>query len=363
MNILEPEHKCGGRDGRRTGREPLAAVPEGQPEQCRPNHGSSRRENPRNRQRSVAAALRAAVVVALNLFFNPYLAPVAFAVSPGVVDIGPVTVSPVSVLSGQYPTIETQVSIARKSEAKSIVVNIVAVVMPPDHRVKSWSWKTKLSRESPRPIAVPQEYDSSTTGTYRVDIIVYSEDMKRRYALRSRSFEVIARERGHGPGSVPAQMKEAVPGPLREERERVYAGIGLYGNVFNPAVGGTIFLWPSKYLGVQGLYSMGAFVSYEGRLLAKYDLSPKYSVYAGVGYVHVMVDKDIIGIQTRFEDSGVSGAVGVEVALGKKILLYVESSAARIDLERTVVNAGQTVTASVKYVPVTIGCSLVWSLF
>jgi len=53
----------------------------------------------------------------------------------------------------------------------------------------------------------------------------------------------------------------------------------------------------------------------------------------------------------------------VEVSLGKKVLLYIESSAAKIDLEQTVTNGPQTVNATVKYAPVTIGISLVMAIF
>ena len=157
--------------------------------------------------------------------------------------------------------------------------------------------------------------------------------------------------------------KGAAIGPAGVEPERVYAGLGIYGNALNPAGGGTLFLWPSRYVGVQGIYSAGVFNSYEGRLLVKANLSSKYSVYGGIGYIHVTAEKDIIGVTTRFEDGGMSGVVGVEVSLGKKVFLYIESSAAKIDLEQTVTNGPQTVNATVEYAPVTIGASLVMAIF
>jgi hypothetical protein len=181
--------------------------------------------------------------------------------------------------------------------------------------------------------------------------------MKRRYASRSRSFTVQGRKE-------PEKKKGgAAIGSVGAEQERVYAGLGIYGNALNPAGGGTLFLWPSRHIGVQGIYSTGVFSSYEGRLLVKGNLSSKYSVYGGIGYIHVTAEKDIIGVTTQFEDGGMSGVVGLEVSLGKRVLLYIESSAAKIDLEKTVTNGPQTVNATVEYAPVTIGISLVMAIF
>ena len=140
-------------------------------------------------------------------------------------------------------------------------------------------------------------------------------------------------------------------------------GLGIYGNALNPAGGGMVLLWPSKYVGLEGIYSTGEFTSYEGRLLAKIDRSQKLSFYGGIGYIQVTTEKDIIGVETRFSDSGVSGVVGVQAALGDKVLLHVEVSAARIELEQTVTSGAQTVKASVKYAPVTIGIGLVLMVF
>lgn len=304
-----------------------------------------------------------AVFVAVEMLVVQCATTALCAAPQDVVDIGPITVSSETVQPGRHPDIETRIGILQRAKAGSLAVNVVAVVTQPDRRVRSWNWKRKLSRESATLISVPKEYDCSAPGTYRVDVVVYSDDMKQRYGIRSRTFTVAgeppaARPRGEAAGAEAVSARRG-----EEEGKRVHAGAGLYGNVLNPAGGGTVLLWPSKYVGVQGLYSAGTFESYEGRLLGRYALTARYSVYAGVGYLHVAADKDILGVPTRFEDRGVSGTVGVEVALGSRVLLYVESSAAKIDLVRTVTGGGQTVIATVDYAPVTIGCALVWALF
>ena len=58
-----------------------------------------------------------------------------------------------------------------------------------------------------------------------------------------------------------------------------------------------------------------------------------------------------------------SGVVGVEAALGNKVRLYVEASTASIELEKIVTSGAQTVKASVKYSPVSIGIGLVFLVF
>ena len=306
-----------------------------------------------NKQRSTPVALWIAVIIVVLEFFVLHVVPDVYAASSEVVDLGPITVAPDQLSQGQYPNIETRVSRAPKAAGERVVVNIIAVVTQPDNRVRSWNWqKVSISRGADKLITVPKEYDTSIAGTYRVEVNVYSSDMKRRYASRSRSFTVSKEEK-----------KGTAIRSAGAERERVYAGLGIYGNALNPAGGGTLFLWPARYIGLQGIYSTGTFDSYEGRLLVKRDLSPKYSVYGGIGYIHVTAEKDVIGVTTQFKDSGISGVVGVEVSLGKKVFLYIETSAAKIDLEQTVTNGSQTVNATVEYAPVTIGISLVMAIF
>jgi hypothetical protein len=72
---------------------------------------------------------------------------------------------------------------------------------------------------------------------------------------------------------------------------------------------------------------------------------------------------ETIGIKTRFQDSGVSGVVGVEVPLGKNVFGSIEISGASIDLKKDVAGGSITGTASVKYAPVTIGINIVYYLF
>ena len=285
----------------------------------------------------------------------------ALAASPGV-NLGSIRIAPKTVSAGQYPTMEALLSLDRKARGKVDAVTIIAIVTQPDQRVRSWNWKkVRLASDAPRTISVPKEFDTSLAGTYRVEIVVYSDDMKRRLGRRVSQFDVIGRESIEQRPSGAAKVRAV--DTAKQDRRHAYVGLGLYGNALNPAAGGTLLLWPSRYVGMQGIYSTGEFTSSEGRLLVKFEGSPTFSFYGGVGYMQVMTEKDIIGVTTRFEDGGISGVLGIEAALGKKVFLYLEASTARIDLKQTVTNNTQTVTATVKYAPVTVGMSIVMTLF
>ena len=318
-----------------------------------------------NRKRATRFVVKAALVIA-SLVCEQSSSPRALAAAPGDIDLKPITVTPAVLSPGQRPNIEARVGQAPGGTDAYVVVNVIATVTRPDHRTRSWNWaKIKISRDAARTITVPKEYDTSAAGTYRVEVLVYSGDMKRRLAKRSHTFDVVERLPKEIRGKKgPTEAREGVTiDTAGQEKTRTYMGLGVYGNALNPAGGGMVLLWPSKHVGIEGIYTTGEFTSSEGRLIVKIDRSQKYSFYGGIGYIHVTTEKDIIGVATRFSDSGVSGVVGVEVALGKKVLLHVEASTARIELEQIVTSGAQTVKASVKYAPVSIGIGLVLVVF
>ena len=105
---------------------------------------------------------------------------------------------------GQYPEIGTRIDQAPGGSEKYVVVSIIAVVTQPDHRIRSWSWlKVRIAQGASRAISVPKEYDTSQSGSYRAEILVYSADMKRRLATRAVTFEIAGRQK------TPQQTREA----------------------------------------------------------------------------------------------------------------------------------------------------------
>jgi len=320
-------------------------------------------------QHNSAAAtneIRAAAIVLAIVLFELCVSFHAHAAVKEAANVERIKIEPTIVLPGRFPKIEAQIRQAPKPANGDIVVTVIAIVTQPDGRIRSWNWKqVKLSRTPGRTIVLPQHYDTSATGSYRVEVLVYTSDMSRRLARELSAFEVaeqrtIDKDRQK---RTPVERKGSAVDAEKQMQERRYAGAGFYGNTLNPAAGATLLLWPFRNLGVQGLWSTGVFTSSEGRLLAKAGGSPHYAFYGGIGYLQVKREKEVIGVATRFEDGGMSGVLGIEVPLGRSALLYVEASGAKINLKRTVTNGSQTVDATVKYAPLTVGISLVVTLF
>jgi hypothetical protein len=276
------------------------------------------------------------------------------AAPPPPVEVVSVTIDPATPEAGKHPSIGARIKGTKAVEPQGrTVVTVIAVLVLPNNSMKSWTWKNvSLGREEAREFALPKEYDIKQAGKYKVEFNVYSGDMRRRLASRSKVFSV----------APPEQKAERKPPPV-SPAERTTVGIGIYGNTFNPAAGGTVLLWPFEHVGLQGSYTVGRFTSAEARLLVKFDRVAGVNPYVGVGYLNVSKEEDVIGVTTTFKDSGVSGVAGVEVPLGRKFYGYVEVSGASINLEEIVTNGPQTVKATVDYAPVTIGIGIVYYLF
>jgi len=274
-------------------------------------------------------------------------------------------VTPAVLKPGQQPEVSANVKVMPSSERTGpLEVNVVAIVTRPDYVTKTWQWKNlKIAPGEVKALSYPKAYETRLVGTYKVELLVYSSDMRRRLASVSQKFDVAV------PSPVPsaAQPEPAsarVPGskPL-PSGERWYAEIGAYGNALNPAGGGTLLLWPFARVGLQGIYSVGKFTSYEGRLLVRFNSLAGMTPYAGAGFLSVSKKADVLGVETTFKDSGASGVVGVEIPLGRRVRGILELSGAAVDLKRTVVSGTQTARAEVEYSPVTLGAGLVISLF
>jgi hypothetical protein len=219
-----------------------------------------------------------------------------------------------------------------------------------------------------RSFTIPKEYKMKLTGTYKVDFNVYSRDMLPLHRL-SKTFVAVA------PSLQPAKKTTPIDGGARTQATSERAagspaeyrsiGVGLYANTLNSTGGATMLLWPFKHVGLQASYTVGSFTIAEGRVLARLPLSSGTTPYLGVGYLNVTTNRAVenIGIKTKFQDSGVSGVIGVEVPLGKRVFGSIELSGASIDLKKEVISGEITGTASVKFAPVTIGISIVYFLF
>jgi hypothetical protein len=303
--------------------------------------------------RTVLAFLLFAMIVAAAM--PSYAAPA----SP--VEVASIEIAPESPSPGQYPAITARIGrITATAPPKPELFTIIAAVTMPDNMTKSWMWKNvTLAGKETTDFPLPRIFDTRLTGRYKIEYNVYSADMRRRFASMSKSFSV-------GPAVKTDEQKPAAA--KKEETQRLseenYAfGLGISANALNPAGGGTIMLWPFRNIGLQGSYTVGTFTSYEARLLVRYGRPSGFNPYFAVGFLSVSVEKDVIGVTTTFKDSSVTGAVGVDVPLGRRVRGYVEAGISSIDLQETVTNGPQTVNATVDYTPVTISIGIVYYLF
>jgi len=285
----------------------------------------------------------------------------ASAASASSVEIASITIAPESPAGGQQPGITAR--IVRKAAAapqEPEAFAIIAAVTMPDNRTMSWMWKNVTLRTGgAREFTLPKMFDTKLIGRYKIEYNVYSADMRRRFASRTAGFSA-------GPAAQPAVPAAAAAGkeaPRRPQAELHAFGLGVSANAFNPAGGGTVMLWPFRNVGLQGTYTVGTFTSYEARLLVRFERPSGFNPYIAAGYLSVSLDKDVIGVSTTFKDSNVSGAVGVEVPLGRRVRGYVEVSGTSITLEEIVTNGAQTAKSTVAYAPVTINAGIVFYLF
>ena len=286
------------------------------------------------------------------------------------IDIQSIQILPVETTPGKHPQITgTIIAVSAKVPGETMEVNVVASLVRPDNALKSWTWKKILIKAGEaKGFSIPKEYDVKMAGVYTVNFGVYSRDMRPLNKL-SKSFIVVdpslPRVKTTSPQSATTgagrSSGKASGRPAGDHR----IGVGVSVNAVNTAGGATLLYWPFKYAGLQASYTMGMFTTAEARLLVRYPLFARFTPYLGLGYASVATERtvDVIGVKTTFTDSGVSGVIGVEIPLGKRVSGQVEISGAGIDLKKEVTGGGQTGIATVKYAPLTVGFSIVYFLF
>lgn len=290
---------------------------------------------------------------------------VAFAAPAESIVAATLQVTPVLTKPGQHPQVDASVK-ATAERPGPVEVQVIITVTRPDKVVKTWHWKQVIiAHGAVRQLSLPKAYDVGMAGAYKVELIVFSGDMKRRFAAVAQNFTVAAQDAPlpvKQPVTEQKEVRMAAPTPP-VAAERWYGEAGAYGNGLNPAGGGTLLLWPLESLGLQGIYTVGKFTSYEGRLLVRFKPLAGLTPYLGAGFLHVVKKADVLGVETTFTDSSVSGVAGVGLPLSRRVRAFLEVSGAAIDLKNTVTIGAQTAHAEVVYSPVTIGAGIVVSLF
>jgi len=287
------------------------------------------------------------------------------------VEILSIQIVPSEARIGAHPEITGRIKAHEiKTPNEILEINVIAAVVRPDHVMKSWTWKNVRMRAGEvRTFVVPKEYEIKSAGSYKVDFNVYTPDMRPLHRL-SKTFVAVDATQPPVKKMVPEEaITDAAASPPKPVSghpvESRHIGFGLYANALNGAGGATMLLWPFKHVGLQASYMAGSFTIAEGRLLVGFPLSSGFNPYVGAGYVEVATERsvEVVDIKTTFRDSGISGVIGVEFPLGRKVYGYFEVSGASIDLKKEVTNGTISGTATVEYAPVTIGIGIVYFLF
>lgn len=287
------------------------------------------------------------------------------------VELQAIQIRPVEVTSGKHPEIIG--TIRSKTYDETITVNIIASITGPDNAVRTWKWEKILVKpDETKGFSVPKEYDIQSAGVYKVEFSVFSLEMQPLSKGMNR-FIVSAAPLSAGTTTTPTTPKTGPGGAgvvtakkaARRPADYPRFGLGVQGNVVNGAGGATMQLWPFKQVGLQAGYTMGYFTTTEGRLLVRFPRATGVTPYFGVGFTSVSTERtvEVVNITTKFSDSGVSGALGVELPLRKNIKSYFEISGAAIDLKKEVTDGTLIGTAEILYSPVTVSVGVVFFLF
>ncbi len=288
----------------------------------------------------------------------------------GPVEVQSIQIVPAETTVGRHPEITGSIKASQTlARGETVEITVIAVVVRPDHVMRSWKWKNiRMKAGDIRSFAIPREYEMKLAGTYSVDFNVYSRDMRPMHKL-SKTFvavdHMLPSTKAIPPEDKKTPIEPASGKAAARHAENLHFGVGLSADTLHSSGGATMFLWPFKYVGLQARYTGGSFTTAEGRILARLPFSSGITPYLGAGFLNVSTERsvEIIGIKTRFEDSGMSGVIGVEIPLGKRGFGSVEISGSSIDLKKEVNSGSITGTATVKYAPVTIGINIGYYLF
>jgi hypothetical protein len=139
--------------------------------------------------------------------------------------------------------------------------------------------------------------------------------------------------------------------------------LGLTADLFNENAGPSLVWWPFKYAGLQASYGQGTFTTYTLSGLARFDKTAGFIPYAGLGYVSVARDMDVLGANERFSGRGGELIIGAALPLSARFSLMADVHANTIKLEKIVTRNGQSVPVTMSYNPVYITATLVYFAF
>ena len=133
-------------------------------------------------------------MIILNLLLFLLVSGAAHSAFAGPIEIQSIQIVPSEITVGRYPEITGSIKATKAlARGETLVITVIAVVVRPDHVVKSWKWKNvKMRTGDIRSFTIPKEYEMKLAGTYKVDFNVYSKDMLPLHRF-SKTFVAVAR--------------------------------------------------------------------------------------------------------------------------------------------------------------------------
>jgi hypothetical protein len=318
--------------------------------------------------------LKKKIIIIVLFFFLSGASHVAFA---GPDQVESIQITPAETTVGTHPEITGRIKADFVRNLSGILeINVVAVVVQPDHTERSWIWKNfSIEGGEYKEFTIPKDkFEVQLAGFYWVEFNVYTKDMRPLIRL-TKSFVAIDPVRSTikpTPQKIEAQTESSeskeAGNQLPLTSTRRYIGVGGFVNAVNFSAGPTVIFWPLKNIAIQGSYGDGTFTSYEIRGFYRFNMSSKINLYVGTGYFHAEKEFKVIvsgsNVEGKLMGNSFSVFGGAEVPLIKnRLALYIDVGGNPLKLSKDVTINSNVLNLSVDYSPVTIGVGLVYYLW
>lgn len=164
-----------------------------------------------------------------------------------------------------------------------------------------------------------------------------------------------------------AENPTALALPNREQNSapKVYDvfALGLTADLFNESAGPFLTWWPFRRAGLQASYGQGTFTTAALSGLVRFDKIAGLTPYAGLGYLSVARDKEVLGATERFSGRGGELIAGAALPLSARFSLMTDVHANTIKLEKTVTRNGQSVPVEMTFNPISLTVTIVYAVY
>jgi len=156
-----------------------------------------------------------------------------------------------------------------------------------------------------------------------------------------------AAEQENGPAALPA-------GSL---------GIGVSADMGNFTIGPSIQWWPVASAGFQASYGRGTFTTYSFRGLVRFGAVAGVTPYAGLGYLSVQREANVLGADTTFIGRGGEISAGAILPLSGRISLLAAVTANNLRIAETVSAGGRGLPVTMTWNALSVTTTFVYTIF